>query len=180
MTVVKEARTALALADESRELDGVEYLIDARNALEDAVSGLLEVVARVTDDGMAELIAQAIHDGPEAQKQYAAVGIAPHDWSSCRWQAQYRADAAHTLALLRGVVGPDEAGSAEDASRECGSCGDEAATLSSRDRCDGCEALPECVECREPVADGGPDELEHGMCGSCLHNALRSGWEPGR
>jgi hypothetical protein len=30
-----------------------------------------------------------------------------------------------------------------------------------------------CVECGEQEAD------EHGMCPSCLHNAYRSGWQPG-
>lgn len=30
-----------------------------------------------------------------------------------------------------------------------------------------------CTECREATAVG------HGMCGSCLHDALRSGWVPG-
>jgi hypothetical protein len=30
-----------------------------------------------------------------------------------------------------------------------------------------------CSQCREALAE------EHGMCGSCLHDAKRSGWEPG-
>ncbi len=35
-----------------------------------------------------------------------------------------------------------------------------------------------CSECSESIA---VDDLGsgHGMCGSCLHDAVRSGWEPG-
>lgn len=34
---------------------------------------------------------------------------------------------------------------------------------------------PTCRECPDPVGDDG----EHGMCPSCLHDAYRSGWNPG-
>jgi len=73
--------------------------------------------------------------------------------------------------------------------RACANCGDVVATLSSRDWCDGCEAevegLVECPNCSEFVE---PDDMRHwpllaepvSMCGSCEHNARRSGWEPGR
>lgn len=63
----------------------------------------------------------------------------------------------------------------EDSTRECDTCHDEVATLSTRNRCDGCEGLPDCDQCGLPfdALDG-----DYGMCGSCLHNALRSGWGP--
>lgn len=32
-----------------------------------------------------------------------------------------------------------------------------------------------CSQCGEPADDGG-----HGMCAACLHDARRSGWEPGK
>lgn len=35
-------------------------------------------------------------------------------------------------------------------------------------------ACPPCLECGEDAAE------DYGMCPSCLHNALRSGWEPGK
>lgn len=35
-----------------------------------------------------------------------------------------------------------------------------------------------CSECGDVLVEG-PGGGDHGMCGSCLHNALRSGWEPG-
>lgn len=39
-------------------------------------------------------------------------------------------------------------------------------------------ALPECSECSTPVQVEA-FKTDHGMCSSCLHNAVRSGWEPG-
>lgn len=38
-----------------------------------------------------------------------------------------------------------------------------------------------CSECGEPIdeAAAGFEAGGYGMCGSCLHNAVRSGWEPG-
>ena len=30
-----------------------------------------------------ETIARAIHDGPTAQRHYAAEGVAPHGWDEC-------------------------------------------------------------------------------------------------
>lgn len=71
--------------------------------------------------------------------------------------------------------------------RECDACGDEVATLSSDDLCDGCvaEGKRRCPNCGEwkPA-----DEMNHwpklaepiSMCDSCEHDARRSGWEPGR
>lgn len=35
-----------------------------------------------------------------------------------------------------------------------------------------------CVECSEPIDDADV-HAGYGLCGSCLHNAVRSGWEPG-
>lgn len=34
-----------------------------------------------------------------------------------------------------------------------------------------------CKECDDPIADSDV-HAGSGMCGSCVHNALRSGWEP--
>lgn len=72
----------------------------------------------------------------------------------------------------------------QDDERECESCGDLVAYLSTDDLCDGCAALEECPECRERFE---PDDLNRWpgltppvvMCSSCTHNARRSGWEPG-
>ena len=38
-----------------------------------------------------------------------------------------------------------------------------------------------CSECGEAIDEAavGFEAGGHGMCGSCLHNAVRSGWEPG-
>ena len=38
-----------------------------------------------------------------------------------------------------------------------------------------------CSECGEPIDEAavGFEAGGYGMCGSCLHNAVRSGWEPG-
>lgn len=43
---------------------------------------------------------------------------------------------------------------------------------------DDLEVLDRCENCREGIA---ADDMHagHGMCGSCLHNATRSGWTPG-
>ena len=40
---------------------------------------------------------------------------------------------------------------------------------------------PVCSECREAIDEAavGFEAGGYGMCGSCLHNAVRSGWEPG-
>jgi hypothetical protein len=54
-----------------------------------------EDLARHRDD-----VARAIHDGPNAQQQYANVGIGPHGWDECPYQDQYRADADAVLAYL--------------------------------------------------------------------------------
>jgi hypothetical protein len=35
------------------------------------------------------------------------------------------------------------------------------------------DLAPACSQCDDS------DAAEHGMCGSCLHNAYRSGWNPG-
>lgn len=37
------------------------------------------------------------------------------------------------------------------------------------------EPASECSECDTP----GAKVVEHGMCESCLHDAYRSGWQPG-
>lgn len=45
-----------------------------------------------------EAAAKAIHDGPNAQAQYARAGIQAHSWESCPWRSQYLADADAVLA----------------------------------------------------------------------------------
>lgn len=47
-----------------------------------------------------EQIAQAIHDGPGAQAQYVAAGLAPHSWADCWVKGQYLLDAEAVLLLL--------------------------------------------------------------------------------
>ncbi|MFJ6532499.1 hypothetical protein [Microbacterium sp. NPDC091662] len=86
------------------------------------------------------------------------------------------------------VLGRLLGGGTPDAERECDRCGDGVQTLSSRDMCDGCEAevdgLERCPNCGEFVE---PSDMSHwpnlrepvSMCSSCVHNARRSGWEPG-
>lgn len=47
-------------------------------------------------------------------------------------------------------------------------------------RCAGATAepgTPRCPGCGEPIADDDT-WAGHGMCGTCLHDALRSGWDP--
>lgn len=34
-----------------------------------------------------------------------------------------------------------------------------------------------CSQCDDVIDD---TDADYGMCGSCLHDALRSGWEPGK
>lgn len=64
--------------------------------------------------------------------------------------------------------------------RECARCGDEVGYLSTRDWCDGCEALEICDECSEEATSFWPGLKEPvQLCDSCEHNARRSGWEPG-
>jgi hypothetical protein len=43
------------------------------------------------------------------------------------------------------------------------------------------EPAPEhpCSECGGDTEEGDWVHSGYGMCASCLHNALRSGWEPG-
>lgn len=43
-------------------------------------------------------LAEALHDGPNAQQQYRAAGIAPHAWEDCAYQEQYLADAGAGIA----------------------------------------------------------------------------------
>lgn len=50
-----------------------------------------------------------------------------------------------------------------------GAEGDEVA-IDSRD-------LAHCRECKEPI-ESDDVHAGYGMCGSCLHDALRSGWSP--
>lgn len=49
-----------------------------------------------------EGIARAIHDGPEAQRQYAKAGVAPHSWDDCDYREQYLNDAHAVTAWLTG------------------------------------------------------------------------------
>jgi hypothetical protein len=77
------------------------------------------------------------------------------------------------LSCFRALDAESE-GSAEDASRECAECGDEVATLSSRDWCDACEAVRRCATCGEAI-DADDVHASATMCGSCEHNAARSG-----
>lgn len=75
----------------------------------------------------------------------------------------------------------------DDDLRECDACGDEVQTLSSDDLCDGCvaEGMTRCPNCGEWTPE---DDMHHWpnlaepvhMCSGCLHNARRSGWEPGQ
>ncbi len=65
---------------------------------------------------------------------------------------------------------------------DCGRCGDTVHTVSTDGLCDGCVAedatAAHCAECGERIA---PAEIGAGwgMCAGCVHNARRSGWEPG-
>ncbi|WP_047523115.1 hypothetical protein [Microbacterium sp. ZOR0019] len=69
----------------------------------------------------------------------------------------------------------------EDDARECARCGEEVGYLSTRDWCDGCEALPLCDECEEEATSFWPNLLQPvQLCAGCEHNARRSGWEPGQ
>jgi hypothetical protein len=47
-----------------------------------------------------EAVAQAIHDGPNAQAQYVKAGVALHTWAACPYQEQYLADADAVLGPL--------------------------------------------------------------------------------
>lgn len=47
-----------------------------------------------------ERIARAIHDGPNAQAQYAEADIAPHPADECEWFDQYLSDADAVIAVL--------------------------------------------------------------------------------
>lgn len=38
--------------------------------------------------------------------------------------------------------------------------------------------LPKCSECGDVLDIPADVHASHGMCGSCVHDALRSGWEP--
>lgn len=49
-------------------------------------------------------IARAIHDGPNAQDQYAKAGIFPHSFDDCSWREQYFADADAVLDVLADIV----------------------------------------------------------------------------
>lgn len=49
-------------------------------------------------------IAQAIHDGQEAQRQYVKAGISPHKWEDCPHQDQYINDAQAVKDYLTGEV----------------------------------------------------------------------------
>ena len=71
--------------------------------------------------------------------------------------------------------------------RECDACGDEVLTLSSDDLCDGCveEGTRRCLNCGEWTPESEmhlwPNLKEPvTMCDSCMHDARRSGWEPGQ
>ena len=54
----------------------------------------------MTDNSLRTAIARAIHDGPNAQEQYAGAGIGPHSADECEWFGQYLADADAVLAVL--------------------------------------------------------------------------------
>lgn len=47
-----------------------------------------------------ERIARAIHDGPNAQAQYAEADIAPHPADECEWFDQYLSDADAVIVVL--------------------------------------------------------------------------------
>ena len=69
----------------------------------------------------------------------------------------------------------------EDDDRECARCGEEVGYLSTRDWCDGCEALRLCDECDEEATNFWPNLLQTvQLCNGCDHNARRSGWQPGQ
>jgi hypothetical protein len=80
-------------------------------------------------------------------------------------------------------------GAAGDPDRQCRECGEEVATLSSDDLCDGCVEMlattTPCPNCGERVPN---DEMRYWlnltppviMCAGCEHDARRSGWEPGQ
>lgn len=82
--------------DDDEQARGIRQLV--RTAIE-LGGGMPRASAPVVDR---EAIAKAIHDGPNAQAQYAKAGIPAHAWESCAYQAEYRADADAVLALFGG------------------------------------------------------------------------------
>src|SRR5690625_2479056 len=85
--------------DHQPNLDqGCNWALQLCQALADA--GLLRDPARTVPTR--DEIAQAIHDGPGAQKQYLEENIRPHSIVGCDYADQYREDADAVLALLAG------------------------------------------------------------------------------
>ena len=61
-----------------------------------------EIIKAVLESIDVDGIAQAIHDGPEAQRQYDKAGIAPHSWADCTVREQYLNDARAVKDYLTG------------------------------------------------------------------------------
>lgn len=90
------------------------------------------------------------------------------------------------IGVLMSYAGIKDDGTTQ--ANHCDSCGEVSLEISNRDLCPSCEAedgLVECPNCDQYV---DPGELEtypaqNGpvtMCRSCVHDARRSGWEPGQ
>lgn len=63
------------------------------------LTGLQEIRSLATSSAPDRyVLAQALHDGPNAQAQYRTARITPHSWEDCAYQAQYLADADAGIA----------------------------------------------------------------------------------